>query len=56
MSSVAMMMRGCLRSTAPSSTSSARVYAAPVGLLGLLSMNMRDRGVMAASSCAAVIL
>jgi hypothetical protein len=56
MSSVQMTTFGCFISTSPSARNSARVYAAPVGLLGLFNMNSRVFGVIAASSCAGVIL
>src|SRR3954464_3563267 len=56
MSSVPMMTRGYSRSTSPRARSSARVYAAPVGLHGLLSNTSRVFGVMAAANCRGVIL
>ncbi len=56
MSSVPMRMRGFSSSTAPSPRSSACVYAAPVGLQGLLSSSSRVCGVMAAASWRGVIL
>ena len=40
----------------PTAASSARVYAAPVGLLGEFSSTSRVFGVMAAASCRGVIL
>ncbi len=56
MSSVPITMRGCAISTSPSARSSARVYAAPVGLQGLFSSTRRVFGVIAASSWRGVIL
>ena len=52
----AITIRGWRARTSPRACSSALVYAAPVGLLGLLINNSLLRGVMAASSCAGVIL
>src|SRR5207253_10791644 len=55
-SSLATTIFGCLRNTSPSAFSSFAVYVAPVGFEGLLIQMRRDLGVMAASSCFAVIL
>ena len=52
MSSVAIRMFGCLRSTSPSACRSSSVYTAPDGLLGLLITTILVLGVIAASSCA----
>ena len=56
MSSLAIHTCGWRSSTSPSAFSSASEYTLPVGLDGLLSTSSLVRGVMAASSCAGLIL
>ena len=56
MSSLMMNTSGCRTRTSVSFLSSARVYAAPVGLEGELSSTHLVRGVIARSSASGVIL
>ncbi len=56
MSSDSTQTCGWRRSTSASASNSPRLYTAPLGLPGELSSSQRVCGVIAASSCAGVIL